>query len=106
MVYTWKITRQEKILENGILVGAVVGVTCTNTETGNTGYKDWRVEKEDFPSPLTKASKIAYIKDYLQNTEDATGIKLIDQLKEKADKVITTFENDSTISEEDTTITI
>lgn len=111
MTYEWEITRLEKKKENGVVKSAVIGVTCTNTTTGSSGYLDWSVDIEDIPSSGSKPTKAelkTYIKDYLSkdvSEEGEEAYTMASQLKAQADRVIVTYEYDDTIPENEKTIT-
>ena len=83
MGYEFKVTRLEKIVENGEEKGLVIGVTCTNTENNRTAYVDWVANKDEFSRfPPSKDELNQYVDNYL-NKEQENGKSIADGLKEQ-----------------------
>ena len=73
-----KITRLEKIKEDGIPKRVVIGITASDETTGKSSYIDWSVDVDKVGK--TKKDLINYIKSYLQ---EATNQSEIDSAKQQ-----------------------
>ena len=89
-----KITRLEKILEDGTPKRVVIGITATDEATGKSSYIDWTADIAEIGK--TKSDLLSYIKSYLTKTTNQDEIdrkkaekaELEAQIsKEKDDKV-------------------
>ena len=99
-MYNLKITRLERILENGAPTGLVIGVTYERIENGKvvkSAYTDWTAKPEDFTNfPPSEVELHAYIEDYLTDCQagmegEVTASRL-DSLRAQVDTPVVTRE--------------
>lgn len=121
-MFEFKIERLERIKENGTTKRICIGVTCTNTDTGQNAYTDWEADVKDVGK--TKSELKDYIKNYLkavtnqgeidqavelQKTDAKAvvpeAVKRVDSLKNQTLVPVVTREAE-TILGEDNTLTV
>ena len=103
MAYNYKITRLQKKLEDEVVVSYVIGVICekvVDSEVVDKSYLDWEVSTTEFdPYPPDSTSLIDYVVSYLN--EEVGGVSRKQSLQNEVDEPVITFEEDSTLSEDD-----
>lgn len=116
-MFTFKITRLERIKEDGVFKQAVVGVNCINSDNNQSSYIDWIADKADI-SPLTKDGLKIYIKNYLTKKEkytemqkDGTTVEkenpsIAENLKAQTLRPIITRMEETLLTEEDKVLTV
>jgi len=104
--YNYKVVKTEKRLEDGVVVGLVIGVVLdkvddTTEELKKSTFLDWFAPSSEFTNwpNQTSAEIKAYVEGYLD--EEIDGVARKTRMKNDVDTVVISYENDTTITEQD-----